>query len=195
MIRLKSTTDKISVWNQVGIQGSLLSHFIDPLFISSVIIPVEFNQKSFHQHFLLNYTQEPKLSKCDNSLIADISEQINKVRLNGHQNVATNWIKTEDSLEIIDCKTGKAINDVTAEYISDGLSISRLSKHELNKCFRDFLTNYEYNLRPHQSLPMTYRKWKESAPNYRIQKQLLKVRYAVAGRQWICLPSDLDVFV
>ena len=199
LIRLKSTTDKISVWNQVGIQGSLLSHFIDAIFISRVIIPVEFNEMSFHQHFILNYTKEPKLSKCDNNLIADITERISRVRVNGRQNVAVNWIKTEDSLEFIDCKTGKAIKDVTTECTSDGLSnglsISRLSKHELNKCFRDFLTNYEHNLRPHQSLPLTYRKWKESAPNYRIQKQLLKVRYAVAGRQWICLPSDLDMFV
>ena len=194
-VQLKSTTDKISVWNQVGVQGSLLSHFMDAIFISSVIIPVEFNQKSFHDHFILNYPKEPKLTKCDSNLIADITEQMDKLLVNNYQNLATNWIKTEDSLEVIDCKTGKAINNPINDWTADSLSVSRLSKHELNKCFRDFLANYEHNLRPHQSLPMTYRKWKESAPNYRIQKQLLKVRYAVAGRQWLCLPSDLDMFV
>ena len=195
-IKLKSTIDKISVWNQVGVQGSLLSHFIDAIFLNSVIIPVEFNQKSFHQHFLQNYTKEPKLTKCEYNLITDITERIDTIRLSGYRtNVATNWIKTEDSMEVIDCITGKAIIGEMADCTDDRLSISRLSKHELNKCFREFLSKYEYNLRPNQSLPMTYRKWKESAPNYRIQKQLLKVRYAVAGRQWICLPSDLDLFV
>ncbi len=189
LIRLKSTTDKISLWNQVGIQGSILSHFIDPIFINSLIIAFDFNEKSIHRHFLINYTKEPKLLKCE-QIKKEINEKSSKILINGYNKLASNWIQTEDYVEIIDCDSGKAISDVNHEQY-----VSRLSKHELNKCFRDFLTNYEYNLRPHQTLPMTYRKWKESAPNYRIQKQLLKVRYAVAGRQWNTMPSDLDMFI
>jgi double stranded RNA-specific editase B len=189
LIRLKSTTDKISLWNQVGIQGSILSHFVDPIFINSVIIAFDFNEKSIHRHFVINYTKEPKLMKCE-LIKKQINEKSNKLIINGYNKLASNWIQTEDYVEIINCDSGKAISDDNHEQY-----ISRLSKHELNKCFRDFLTNYEYNLRPHQALPMTYRKWKESAPNYRIQKQLLKVRYAVAGRQWNTMPSDLDMFI
>jgi len=189
LIRLKSTTDKISLWNQVGIQGSLLSHFIDAIHINSVIIAFEFNEKSIHEHFVINYTKEPKLLRCE-SIRKEINQKSGQLQTNGYKRLASNWILSEDSVELIDCDSGKAIRDSNREQY-----ISRLSKHELNKCFRDFLINYEYNLRPNQSLPITYRKWKESAPNYRIQKQLLRVRYAVAGRQWNTMPSDLDMFI
>ncbi|XP_054155181.1 uncharacterized protein LOC128953692 isoform X1 [Oppia nitens] len=193
-VRLKSTTDKLSVWSQVGVQGSLLSHFVDAIYITSVITGVPLNERSFHQHFVQNYTREPKLMKCEKQLFTNMVKQLMAFQVKNAFPfpVAINWINTEEDLESIDCRTGKAID--TGVKSGHLLNISRLSKHSLYHLFCNFLANYEHSLRPHQSMPQTYRKWKETAPNYRIQKQLLKVRYAVAGRQWTTMPSDLDLF-
>ena len=107
-----SCSDKLCKYNIVGIQGALLSHFIETIYFDSIIIGgyyhkshlaramygrVSNNINSLPTGFKLNM---PHLSSITNCLTRRVAKSSNKSIL---------WSSYLKGLEILSCKEGKKI--------------------------------------------------------------------------------------
>lgn len=111
-LKVMSCSDKLCKYNVVGLQGALLSQFIETVYLDSVIVGGFYHRNhlaralygriaqslnELPQGFRLN---KPILSSIRNSLPRQVAKPCNKTLI---------WSE-EFLFEIIVCKTGKKIN-------------------------------------------------------------------------------------
>ncbi|XKL68202.1 hypothetical protein PGB90_003693 [Kerria lacca] len=127
-LMIMSCSDKLLKMNVLGIQGSLLSKFIKPIYMTGIVIGDLFHKshlsralygriggKRFIEPFYVN-----------NILVYGITKELSIIRKCPKINV--NWIYGE-SVEIMNSTTGKTVTE----------GISRLSKYSLFEKFIHFL--------------------------------------------------------
>uniref|UniRef100_A0A668AIJ1 Adenosine deaminase RNA specific B2 (inactive) n=1 Tax=Myripristis murdjan TaxID=586833 RepID=A0A668AIJ1_9TELE len=121
-----SCTDKItrSVWNILGLQGALLSHFVDPVYLHSVTVGSL--RHTGHLGRVLNQRQErlgplPATYRRNQPLLSGLSsaeyQQPGKAPC-----VSVNWTLGDSQLEVVNTATGQRRDSGTP---------SRLCKHAL----------------------------------------------------------------
>lgn len=149
---------KIARWNVIGIQGSLLSLYIKPVYLSSITIGSQFHDghlkravygrvskiQELPSHYHIN---DPKLYHVSSP--DDTTEKSHKMSLNwylhdSYNNITKPQIENGDhekqleaqvgttnnrGEELIECQYGKPPTTDSAQ------NVSRLSKQELFKCF------------------------------------------------------------
>lgn len=123
-----SCSDKMSRWNILGLQGSLLSHYIEPIYIKSLTVGQLFNQQHLTRALysrLNTITGLPEPFIINYPLLLGIS-QPPKRNVAKPSNLSINWSWGDPSIEIINSRTGK-VDDVS--------SASRLCKNSLFECF------------------------------------------------------------
>ena len=112
-LRVMSCSDKLCKYNILGIQGALLSHFIEPIYFDSIIIGGYYHKNHLTRAMygrVLNSLNSlpygyrvnmPKLSSITNSMTRRVSKSSNKSIL---------WSENlSKQTEIISCKEGKKI--------------------------------------------------------------------------------------
>lgn len=200
-LQFMSCSDKIAVWNVVGIQGSLLSHFIEPIYLDSLILGSLFNfshlTRAVHGRLNMNFDSEslkklPNPYKVNQHKVAkSLSKQQEYTRtLTKSPNYAINWIKGDTFPEIISCDTGKIYQN-EEQY-------SRLSKKTFFQSFRTLLGRNTPKLCTSPlglAIPTIYRDAKTSATNY-LQARLLAVQSFAEQNlgDWIQVPAEVDLF-
>lgn len=118
-----SCSDKIARWNVVGIQGSLLSIFVEPIYFSSIILGSLYHgdhlSRAMYQR-ISNIEDLPPLYTLNKPLLSGISNA--EARQPGKApNFSVNWTVGDSAIEVINATTGK-----------DELGrASRLCKHAL----------------------------------------------------------------
>jgi hypothetical protein len=113
-LRTMSCSDKILKWNAIGVQGALLSYFIEPIYVEGVIIGLHYNYDVLYRAL---YKRAGKMNE-----VAEASElfQLRLPKLgsptqtdNRDTSKATsnsfNWFHQEKTVEAVNSTTGKTV--------------------------------------------------------------------------------------
>ncbi|XP_062861494.1 double-stranded RNA-specific editase 1 isoform X1 [Trichomycterus rosablanca] len=182
-----SCSDKIARWNVVGIQGSLMSYFTEPIYFSSIILGSLYHadhlSRAMYQR-IADIEHLPQQFTLNRPLLSGISNA--EARQPGKApNFSVNWTVEDQSLEIINATTGK----------DDMGRPSRLCKHALYSRWVRLHSKLSSTLRIKMVKPSSYHEAKQAAVEYHDAKQALIKAFQKAGLgAWVKKPIEQDQF-
>ncbi|XP_070571679.1 double-stranded RNA-specific adenosine deaminase-like [Ptychodera flava] len=191
-----SCSDKLLMWNVIGLQGSLLSYFLKPVYLTSVTLGSQYD----HGHlcravccrvddrimdsmpgFHLNH---PFLGRTSNVISLSPASEEDKM-------VSINWSFGDLQYEVIDCNTGKC--SASSPFRSGASGASRLCKLAFY-CGR-FQELCKMSERHDLLYANTYYQVKAQSKHYQAGKTELMNHMRLKGYgEWIHKPPELSSF-
>ncbi|XP_040611505.1 double-stranded RNA-specific editase B2 isoform X1 [Mesocricetus auratus] len=183
-----SCTDKIASWNVLGLQGALLCHFIEPVYLHSIIVGSLYHTGHLARvmsHRMEGIGQLPASYRQNRPLLSGVSNT--EARQPGKSpHFSANWIVGSADLEIINATTGKR---------SCGGS-SRLCKHVFSARWARLHGRLSTRIPSHGDTPSMYCEAKLGAHTYQSVKQQLFKAFQKAGLgTWVRKPPEQDQFL
>ncbi|XP_038131860.1 double-stranded RNA-specific editase 1-like [Cyprinodon tularosa] len=182
-----SCSDKMARWNVVGLQGSLLTYFTEPVYFSSIILGSLYHadhlSRAMYQR-LAQIERLPPSFTLNRPLLSGISNT--EARQPGKApSFSVNWTVGDQGLEVINGNTGK----------DDGGGPSRLCKKALYVRWMDLHSKLSSTLRIQTLKPGSYHEAKQVAVEYHEAKQTLFRAFHKAGLgSWVSKPVEQDQF-
>ncbi|XP_054038556.1 double-stranded RNA-specific adenosine deaminase isoform X2 [Rissa tridactyla] len=192
-LRTMSCSDKILRWNVLGLQGALLSHFIEPVYLSSVTLGYLYSQGHLTRAICCRLARDgnvlqgklqapyhinhPEVGRVS---VYDSARQTGKTKES-----SVNWCLADESeVEVLDGTKGKV----------DGpkLDVSRVSKRRMFALFQQLCAKND--CKDLQNLSV-YSDAKEAAAGYQEAKQRFFSALEEMGYgSWIRKPQEEDNF-
>ncbi|XP_018090030.1 adenosine deaminase, RNA-specific, B1 L homeolog isoform X3 [Xenopus laevis] len=182
-----SCSDKLARWNVVGIQGSLLSLFVEPIYLSSIILGSLYHgdhlSRAVYQR-ISDIEDLPILYALNKPLLSGISNA--EARQPGKApSFSVNWTVGDLSLEVINATTGK----------DEMGRASRLCKHALYSRWMRIHAKLSSSVRCKFGKPNVYHETKQSAVEYQSAKEcVFKVFQKTGLGAWVKKPIEQDQF-
>ncbi|KAM9672086.1 double-stranded RNA-specific editase B2 [Trichechus inunguis] len=182
-----SCTDKIARWNVLGLQGALLCHFVEPVYLHSIIVGSLHHTGHLSRvmsHRTEDIGQLPTSYRHNRPLLSGVSNA--EVRQPGKSPYfSMNWIVGSADLEIINATTGKR----------DCGGSSRLCKHVFSAWWTRLYGKLSTRIPSHGDTPSMYCEAKLKAHTYQSVKQQLFKAFQKAGLgTWVRKPPEQDQF-
>ncbi|XP_075463257.1 double-stranded RNA-specific editase 1 isoform X1 [Ascaphus truei] len=182
-----SCSDKIARWNIVGIQGSMFSLFVEPIYFSSIILGSLYHgdhlSRAVYQR-ISDIEDLPPLYALNKPLLSGISNA--EARQPGKApSFSVNWAVGDSGLEVINATTGK----------DEMGRASRLCKHALYSRWMRIHAKLSSSLRSKVGKPNLYYDIKQSATEYQSAKECVFKAFQKAGLgAWVKKPIEQDQF-
>uniref|UniRef100_A0A8C8RH18 Adenosine deaminase RNA specific n=1 Tax=Pelusios castaneus TaxID=367368 RepID=A0A8C8RH18_9SAUR len=192
-LRTMSCSDKILRWNVLGLQGALLSHFMQPVYLSSVTLGYLYSQGHLTRAICCRMSregstfeaglQEPyhvKHPEVGRVSVYDSARQTGKTKES-----SVNWcLADENEVEVLDGTKGKVEGPK--------LEVSRVSKRSMFALFQHLCAKADR--KDLQSLAL-YSDAKEAASAYQgAKRHFFRALEELGYGSWICKPEEEENF-
>ncbi|ROT72221.1 double-stranded RNA-specific adenosine deaminase, partial [Penaeus vannamei] len=190
--KIESGEDKIARWNIVGLQGALAAHFLDPVYLESIVIGSLFSASHMYRAVCGRIEQtiqglpppyrlnQPRMNQGSSTE----SRQPQKA-----PTISVNWDcgKKESQLEVLNAMTGR----------QEGENSSRLCKRKFLTRFMSLIERLPSmtEVDPGAAKHLSYGEVKALSNKYQTSKRAMISGFARAGLgQWIGKPMEEDSF-
>ncbi|KFP02792.1 Double-stranded RNA-specific adenosine deaminase, partial [Calypte anna] len=192
-LRTMSCSDKILRWNVLGLQGALLSHFMEPVYLSSVTLGYLYSQGHLTRAICCRVARERNVLQAklqapyhiNHPEVGRVSVYDSARQTGKTKESSVNWCLADESeVEVLDGTKGKV----------DGpkLEVSRVSKRKMFALFQQLCA--KSNRGDLQSLSV-YSDAKEAATAYQEAKQSFFSALEELGYgSWIQKPQEEENF-
>lgn len=193
-LRTMSCSDKVCLWNVVGVQGSLLSHFLEPIYLDSLTLGYLFDHGHLSRAVCCRLTKGdalklPKAYHLNHPWIGRVTKCIPPRDTHKTRAVSFNWSYGDESLEVTDGVIGMI---KSREEPPAAPSSSRICKKDT---FRLFVKVCERFSREKLHKNQSYRAVKQASKDYQAAKNALKKKIIEQKLgKWVSKPQEMEMF-
>lgn len=194
-LRTMSCSDKICRWNVLGLQGALLSHLIEPIYLESLTLGYLYDHGHLSRAVCCRLDKNGSIDEdlpmpyfLNHPWIGRVTTYEASRETEKTNNISINWCCSDPRPEVTDGRTGACLTRT-----ENAPTPSRLCKLELYKRFREVISKNErcaFLLKVD-----TYREAKEQASDYQTAKKCI-IRKFRAQRFgiWVRKPAEQEMF-